>query len=334
MGLKDRWGMLASTWLPCPRTGHGFHPTAPHSTALVTAQHLCPWSQHISRAATAASDLPWGLYITFCFWLQARAWHGSVVGVCNLCTAGRKNKSNSLSGRIFLITQVQTPGARFRVMGVCQPSQSEMLLKLCRGWGCWYRFYIRLVYLSCFNLFSCVLFSCARVCMREREGTKRGKHCQAHLATTAEKVQSLILSSQGGGSLQLTHAETSKSRLLMADSGLWDQIVQPHRLLYNMRRCVHLLCLEVSSTEIFPDKTNLSLQTKQWAEAAGQRGSAGRPDVASSRFWEPHSAILLLLHVLLHFDGAHRNAKETFFSVHLPTSSLKSYSIMEVMKKS
>lgn len=174
MGLKDRWGMLASTWLPCPRTGHGFHPTAPHSTALVTAQHLCPWSKHISRAATAASDLPWGLYITFCFWLQARAWNGSVVGVCNLCTAGRKNKSNSLSGRIFLIIQVQTPGARFRVMGVCQPSQSEMLLKLCRGWGCWYRLYIRLVYLSCFNLFSCVLFSCARVCMRERRD-KKGK---------------------------------------------------------------------------------------------------------------------------------------------------------------
>lgn len=140
----------------------------------------------------------------------------------------------------------------------------------------------------------------------ETEREKTGKHCQAHLATTAEKVQSLILSSEGDDTLQLTHAETSKSRLLMTESGLWDQVVQPHRLLYSMRRCVHLLCFEVSSTELSPDKTNLSLQTKQWAEAAAQRGSADRQDVVSSRFWEPHSAVLLLL-ALLQFDGALRD---------------------------
>lgn len=115
---------------------------------------------------------------------------------------------------------------------------------------------------------------------------------------------------------------------------LWDQIVQPDRLLYSMRRCVHLLCLEVSSTEIFPDKTNLSLQEKEWAEAAAHRVCADWQDVVSSRFWEPHSAILLL-HALLHFDDAVREAKETFFSAHLPTSSLKSYSIVQAteMKK-
>lgn len=73
-------------------------------------------------------------------------------------------------GGIFLVTQVQTPGTRFRVMEVCQPSQSEILLKLCRGWGCWYRFYIRLVYPNYFHLFSCVLFSCVCVCMGDREG--------------------------------------------------------------------------------------------------------------------------------------------------------------------
>lgn len=162
----------------------------------------------------------------------------------------------------------------------------------------------------------------------EREkGQKKGKHCQAHLATTAEKIQ--ILSSEGDDSLQLTHAETSKSRLLMTESGLWDQIVQPHRLLYNMRRCVHLLCLEVSSTEIFPDKTYLSLQTKQWAEAAAQRGSAGRQDVASSRFWEPHSAILLLLHALLHFDGALRKTKETALTVGKCALTYKQFEVMQ-----
>lgn len=84
---------------PLPQNWVWVSPHSPHSTALVTAQHLCLCSQHISGAATAASDLPWGLCITFCFWLQARAWNSCAAGLCNLCTTGRKNKSNSLSGR-------------------------------------------------------------------------------------------------------------------------------------------------------------------------------------------------------------------------------------------
>lgn len=84
---------------PSPQNWAWVSPHSPHSTALVAAQHQCLWTQHISRAATAASDLPWGLCITFCLWLQARAEISSAAGLGNLCTIGRKNKSNGLSGR-------------------------------------------------------------------------------------------------------------------------------------------------------------------------------------------------------------------------------------------
>lgn len=209
MGLKDRWGVLAPDWLPCPRTGCGFHPTAP------TAQ---PWWQHNICACVpnTSQELPL-LPLTFPGDCASHSVSDSrqelgtaVLQVCVTCVllVGKTRAIVSLGG-IFLVTQVQTPGTRFRVVGVCQPSQSEMLLKLCRGWGCQYRFYIKLGYHNYCHLFSGVLFSCVCVCMRERRKEK-----EEHLATAAEKVQSLILSSERDGTLQLTHAQNFKKQIV------------------------------------------------------------------------------------------------------------------------